>query len=788
MADGTSALPGPRKRTTILRADQHDEDKVLAHDAAMREDVSVLLKEPLEKVPDHHYPSSSTYLELVDQKIQAHDDKFVTQHALKEALAGKDPNTSDPFDEAAVVPEVEEGEDDPDMPTVTVRSCLVGLIMTIFGAAVSQIFVYKPVHIHPHPLFIQLACLILGRAFAKIPGPTWWNPGPLTVKETVFAAIMATAGAAGTHSVEMLASQDLFFNRKLSPFVSIMTLLSSQLIGYGWAGLLRPLLIYPSKTIFPSVLPSVALFKSLCQYTPDVEEKVSFFSKAFLGTTIYQIIPTYIAPALQAISPWCLTLPQDSAITNIFGGSLVAEGMGLFAFCSDWTLVGSHGPLFVPLLAQITEWASVAFAIFLMGAAYRFNWFGGPHLPFISFDILDSHGKRYNLTTTIFKNGTEDFRGVETLGLPWYAVTFIVGKIGVCLSVTSAVTNVFLYNWPEIKAAFRTEGDGNATEDPHRKITKKYAQFPSWAFALLAITFVALAFLSSFLGDSGLSIVALATAFGLSAVLSLAAGFFYATVGVGLHCHPVVQMLGGLMFPGNAIANGWFTLYGSTSVGQSIFMLRDLKLGQYMHLSPLSVVCSQLIGTLVGGLIHYVLMVCILSTQRDVLLLPNGNGVFTGMALSTFAAGTTTWGVFSRKLYLTGQRYAIVPYSLVAGFLLPIPLFLLHLWKPRFGFDKVNVSLFCSSIFGAISGVTSSRTVATLLAWYTQYYIRKYRFQWYQKYNYMLSAAFDGGTQFMMFILTLTLQGGTGLKVDMPTYFLNPKGTRDYCYLPSAKH
>jgi len=158
------------------------------------------------------------------------------------------------------------------------------------------------------------------------------------------------------------------------------------------------------------------------------------------------------------------------------------------------------------------------------------------------------------------------------------------------------------------------------------------------------------------------------------------------------------------------------------------------------------------------------------------------------MALSTFAAGTTTWGVFSRKLYLTGQRYAIVPYSLVAGFLLPIPLFLLHLWKPRFGFDKVNVSLFCSSIFGAISGVTSSRTVATLLAWYTQYYIRKYRFQWYQKYNYMLSAAFDGGTQFMMFILTLTLQGGTGLKVDMPTYFLNPKGTRDYCYLPSAKH
>jgi len=216
-------------------------------------------------------------------------------------------------------------------------------------------------------------------------------------------------------------------------------------------------------------------------------------------------------------------------------------------------------------------------------------------------------------------------------------------------------------------------------------------------------------------------------------------------------------------------------------------MLRDMKFGQYLHLSPLSVVCSQLIGTLVGGLTHYVLMLSILNTQRDVLLLPNGNGVFTGMVLSTFAAESTTWGVFSRKLYLTGQRYAIVPYSLAIGFLLPIPLFLLHLWKPRFGFNKINVSLFCAGIHGAISGVTSARTVATMLAWYTQYYIRKYRFQWYQKYNFMLNAALDGGTQLTMLVLTLTLQGGAGFQLDMPTYFLNPKGTRDYCYLPLAK-
>ncbi|WAQ86087.1 hypothetical protein PtA15_6A717 [Puccinia triticina] len=539
MATDTGVLPGARKRN-VARPDKADEDNYLAN---YPPEVNVLLKE---QPPEKHYSasnnaSSATFQDQVCQKSK--EQEKVTQHSGAEALGGKDPNTSDPFDETAVVPAIDEGDDDPDMPTVTVRSCLVGLIMAAFGAAVSQIFMYKPVHLHPHPLFIQLACLILGRAIAQIPGPRWWNPGPLTVKETVFAAIMATAGAAGTPSVEMVATLDLFFDRKMHPLVVIMTIMSSQLIGYGWAGLLRPFLIYPAKSIFPSVLPSVALFKSLCQYTPDVETQVTFFKKTFIWTTLYEVIPTYIAPALQAISPWCLTLPQVPAITNIFGGSMVAEGMGLFAFSADWTLIGSHGPLFIPLIAQITDWASVAVAIFLMGAAYRFNWFGGPPLPFISYDILDSHGKRYNLTTTINRNGTENIQGVEKLGLPYYAISYIVGKVGVSLAVSAAITSAFLWNWEETKAAFR-KGDNHATEDPHRTITKKYREFPEWAFALLALLFVGLAFLCSYLGESGLSFGELLTAFCISAVLSLAAGFFLATVGIGLHCHPVVQMLG----------------------------------------------------------------------------------------------------------------------------------------------------------------------------------------------------------------------------------------------------
>jgi hypothetical protein len=81
----------------------------------------------------------TAYLDQVCQKNKEEGKQSDSQHTCHESLGRKDPNTSDPFDETAVVPEVEEEDEDPEMATVTVRSCTVGLIMSIFGAAVSQV-------------------------------------------------------------------------------------------------------------------------------------------------------------------------------------------------------------------------------------------------------------------------------------------------------------------------------------------------------------------------------------------------------------------------------------------------------------------------------------------------------------------------------------------------------------------------------------------------------------------------------------------------------------------------
>ncbi|EGG05654.1 putative oligopeptide transporter [Melampsora larici-populina 98AG31] len=749
---------------------------------------------------------------------------------------------SDPFDECAVLPEPEPDED-PNAPVITLRSVLVGLIVVFFGAAVSQVFMYKPVHLHLNLLFLQLASLILGRLFAAIPGPKWWNPCELTVKETVFSAIIATSGAGGVQSVEVMATLDVFFNRRIPSYISVLTILSSQFMGYGWAGVLPTVALFHSLgKVSPSNLGQLSLFKKIfgimtickrkfhcrCPYDHDAPSLISLLVDAD------EVIPEWLAPALQAISPWCLTLPETPLVTQIFGGSLVAEGLGLLAVSFDWVLVGRYNPLFVPLVAQIIDWAAVGTGVFLFSAAYRYDWFGGAHLPFISYDILDDNGARYNLSRALFDNGTENTVEVEKMGLPWYSTAIVIGNAGTAFSVSSAITAAILFNWTELSAMFSSTNQKALEEDPHRTITKHYSDFPTYGFLAIGAAAIGLAFFCSARAESDLPAYALAFAFTLSAVLSYISptgksNFLIIKTGSDIFNVPktsaVVQMLGGVLFPGNAIGNLWFTLYGSTSVGQCVAMSKDLKLGQYMHLPPVKFLERKLAITtqrqtrgdlafhfsrcfrIVGGFLHYGVMTAIVGTQRDVLLLPHGDGVFTGMALSSMAAHATTRLVFSHSnLYLRSsvggflvkdftssganmfvkilssfsddvfrfllttsmQTQAIIPYCLVLGFFAPIPLYLLHRWKPKAGFQRVNISLFASSLYHAVLGATSGRTTATILALFTQYTIRKYHFKWYQRYNYISSAALEGGTQFAVLLLTFFVQGGAGFKVEIP--------------------
>lgn len=60
------------------------------------------------------------------------------------------------------------------------------------------------------------------------------------------------------------------------------------------------------------------------------------------------------------------------------------------------------------------------------------------------------------------------------------------------------------------------------------------------------------------------------------------------------------------------------------------------------------------------------------------------------------------------------------------------------------------------------------------LGFLAQFFLRKYRPVIFNKYNYITSAALDGGTQTIVFILTFAVFGGSGVARPFPTWAGNP--------------
>jgi hypothetical protein len=64
------------------------------------------------------------------------------------------------------------------------------------------------------------------------------------------------------------------------------------------------------------------------------------------------------------------------------------------------------------------------------------------------------------------------------------------------------------------------------------------------------------------------------------------------------------------------------------------------------------------------------------------------------------------------------------------------------------------------------NGINSVTTAWFVIGFISQFWARRYKADWFIKYNYILSAAMDGGTQVLMFILSFAVFGSSGVAVS----------------------
>jgi OPT oligopeptide transporter protein len=173
-------------------------------------------------------------------------------------------------------------------------------------------------------IFLALISYVLGEAMALfIPRKgilKWLNPFPFNQKEHVailisksisncdllsalLTSLIVSSSAAGAAlCTEVIAGQKLYYPNQPGKVVSIFLIFSSQLLGYGFAGLLRKTLVYPKAMLFPGSLPISTLFQTLHRDKKETQLRLKFFYMVAAGIFCWEWIPEYIMPILVGVN------------------------------------------------------------------------------------------------------------------------------------------------------------------------------------------------------------------------------------------------------------------------------------------------------------------------------------------------------------------------------------------------------------------------------------------------------------------------------------------------------
>jgi hypothetical protein len=88
-----------------------------------------------------------------------------------------------------------------------------------------------------------------------------------------------------------LAAQDLFYGGYPSKAAGVFIVITSQLIGYGLAGLLRGVLVYPRHMLWPMNLPVTSLLESLHKDRVETKARLKIFYIIFGIMFVWELFP-----------------------------------------------------------------------------------------------------------------------------------------------------------------------------------------------------------------------------------------------------------------------------------------------------------------------------------------------------------------------------------------------------------------------------------------------------------------------------------------------------------------
>ncbi|XP_010553673.1 PREDICTED: oligopeptide transporter 2 [Tarenaya hassleriana] len=665
--------------------------------------------------------------------------------------------------------------DDPSLPVWTFRMWFLGLFSCVLLSFLNTFFGYRTQPLMISMISIQVVTLPIGKMMARVlPDKKFrvgsfefsLNPGPFNVKEHVLISMFANAGAgygSGTaYAVGIVDIIKAFYKRNISFLASWLLVITTQVLGYGWAGIMRRLLVEPAQMWWPSSLLQVSLFRALHEKDTQRMSRGKFFLIAFLCSFAWYIFPGYLFPTLSAISWVCWVFPKSVTAQQIGSGM---SGLGLGAFALDWSVIASYlgSPLISPFFAIVNVIVGYVLVMymFIPIAYWGVNMYDAKKFPIFSSDLFDSKGQLYNTSAIVNDEFELDIPSYGREGRV-YLSTFFSLTYGIGFAaIVSTLTHVALFNGKGILQQLRASASDKV--DIHTRLMRKYKDIPSWWFHSLLIGSLALSLvLCIFMKDQvqmpwwGL-LLASVMAITFTVPVSIITATTNQTPGLNI----ITEYLMGVLLPGRPIANVCFKTYGYISMSQAITFLNDFKLGHYMKIPPRSMFLVQFIGTIIAGTVNVSVAWYLLTTVENIcqkeLLPPNSPWTCPGDRV--FFDASVIWGLVGpRRIFGNLGNYPELNWFFLFGALGPLIVWILHKAFPNQKWiSQINLPVLLGSTAAMPPATSVNFNCWIIIGVIFNYFVFKYRKSWWQRYNYVLSAALDAGLAFMGVLLYFTL-------------------------------
>ncbi|KAJ2549275.1 hypothetical protein EV175_004507, partial [Coemansia sp. RSA 1933] len=683
---------------------------------------------------------------------------------------------------------------------LTFRVLVLGTVFSSALAFVNMYYWFRSNPISVGIAAVQLLSLPAGWALSRVLperrfntfGMRWtMNPGRFSMAEHVLISVFANASTGTAYALDIVVVRRLWIGPPLSFGASVLTALTSQLVGYSFSGLFHRFLVEPDAMVWPSTLASVMLFRALQSMVPGgggggerpggvQGARLRVFWMAFAASFAWYFVPGWAFPTLTMVPILCLAAPNNIYANQLGDGY---NGLGMLALTLDWSTISNAytgSPLATPWFAACNVLAGFVLVMWVITPiGYYANAWGAQTLPIYTNSLFDAGGSVYNVSR-VLKDGHLDTAAYAEYGPMRMSFQFLL-MYGFCfMGIACLLSHVALHHGADI---WRTVRQIHA--DLRRDVQRNARRLPSDAPGVPTAWYAAVFVATLAMGVAACRVFDLLPwygfllAIGMACVLTLPVGVVEAVSNFQYALGVMTELVAGFLWPGQPTYNASFKMFGYITMKQALLLARDQKLGRYLRVPPRHLFVCQVLGTVVAVFVQlgtaFWLMDSVAAICTDAAF------PFTCRQGKLFYSTMVIWGVFGPQRQF-GGRYSVLYWMFLVGAALPLPFWLLRRRFPRSAWRLVNIPVALTFIGYMPNAPTHDFVMFSAVCFVFNYVLLRRRSAWWRRYTFTLSAALDAG---------LAVSGIVGYFALQTTVTLDWWGTRNHCPLsqdPLSEH